>query len=143
MDPLSQLHDIQLPEPITWWPLAFGWYLLIASVFLIIFIVWKVWSRPVKRHLKREAVALLTDADFAGVSRLLRRIAVYQYPRKEVAGLNGDAWLAFLDKTGKTDAFTAGVGRKLVTAPYEPVPDEVDDALVKVVTEWINAQELR
>ena len=28
-DPLAQLRDIQLPEPISWWPLALGWWVLI------------------------------------------------------------------------------------------------------------------
>jgi hypothetical protein len=28
-DSLAQLRDIQLPEPISWWPLAPGWWVLI------------------------------------------------------------------------------------------------------------------
>ncbi len=28
-DPLAQLRDIQLPEAISWWPLAPGWWILI------------------------------------------------------------------------------------------------------------------
>ena len=31
-DSLAQLRDIQLPEPISWWPLAPGWWVLIISV---------------------------------------------------------------------------------------------------------------
>lgn len=29
---LEQLKDIQLPEPVSWWPLAYGWWVLIGLV---------------------------------------------------------------------------------------------------------------
>ena len=33
-DPLQQLHDIQLPEPISTWPIAPGWIILLLLVLL-------------------------------------------------------------------------------------------------------------
>ena len=36
-----------------------------------------------------------------------------------MAGLTGERWLEFLDKSGDTDQFTCGPGRLLITAPYE------------------------
>ena len=33
-DPLAQLRDIHLPEPILWWPLAPGWWVLIVLYFI-------------------------------------------------------------------------------------------------------------
>ncbi len=141
MDPLSQLHDIQMPAAMGWWPLAVGWYLLIALiVLLLVFGSW-FFSRPKKRHLKREVLTLLDNADYAGVSTLLRRVALFQYPKENVAGLQGEAWLAFLDKTGKTTAFTQGQGRVLMTAPYQARPEKTDEALVEIVTQWIAVQE--
>ena len=35
-NPLSRLNDIIAPEPITWWPLAWGWYIVIAIVLAVL-----------------------------------------------------------------------------------------------------------
>lgn len=141
MDPLSQLHDIQLPAPIGWWPLAIGWYLIIIGVLVLGVLVAWFFLRPKKRNLKGEVLTLLGKADYAGVSTLLRRVALHQYPNENVAGLQGEAWLAFLDKTGKTTQFTQGKGRVLLTAPYQPGAEKTDEALVEIVTQWIAVQE--
>ena len=37
-NPLDQLRDIHLPEPISWWPLAPGWWLLI--IIALALMVW-------------------------------------------------------------------------------------------------------
>jgi hypothetical protein len=36
---LSQLKDIHLPDDISWWPLAIGWWLLITILPTIFFII--------------------------------------------------------------------------------------------------------
>ncbi|MFQ3257088.1 MAG: hypothetical protein ACI9W7_001560, partial [Porticoccaceae bacterium] len=46
-DPLAQLRDIQLPEAISWWPLAPGWWILI--MFAASFLGWAVF-RLLKHH---------------------------------------------------------------------------------------------
>ncbi|WP_161957559.1 DUF4381 domain-containing protein [Mariprofundus sp. EBB-1] len=35
-DPLAQLRDIHLPDAISWWPLAPGWWMLFALILIII-----------------------------------------------------------------------------------------------------------
>ncbi len=142
MDPLSQLHDIQLPAPIAWWPLAPGWYLLIALLVALIVLSARFFWQRKKRALKREALRLLMEADYASASTLLRRLALYQYPDENIAGLRGESWLAFLDKTGQTKAFTQGVGRALLTAPYQQMFTSIDTALLDLLTDWINRQEI-
>jgi hypothetical protein len=58
----------------------------------------------------------------AAVSALLRRLALARYPRERVAGLSGDAWLDFLDRSGGGGGFRSGVGRALTELPYRPGP---------------------
>ena len=68
-------------------------------------------------------------AGFAqGASALLRRAALARYARAEVAPLCGESWLAFLDRSGRTSAFTGGAGRALVLAPYDPAASCDQDA---------------
>lgn len=48
-DPLAQLRDIHLPEPIGWWPLAIGWYILIALALFLASII-AHWLYKKHRH---------------------------------------------------------------------------------------------
>ena len=60
-DPLAQLRDIHLPEPILWWPLAPGWWVLI--VLCLAFAIWFI-SKAVQRWranlYRRQALQKLT-----------------------------------------------------------------------------------
>lgn len=124
---LSQLRDIHLPPPVSWWPPAPGWWLLLgATAAVAIGLLW--WFRR-RRNNRWRRQALRELADLRGrssgaqgviaLSVLLRRVALNRFPRHEVAALNGEAWLAFLDRTFGTDnAFTSDSGRLLATAPY-------------------------
>ncbi len=147
---LQQLPDIALPPAIGIWPLAVGWYVVIAVlfIFLVVAVCYYIQRarqlRPRKIILQKlselqlryaresDAVALAAE-----VSALLRKATLLAFPRRDVAGLQGQAWLNFLDNTGKTTEFTRGVGRVLVTAPYQlhaeyPVPE-----LLNLVSTWV------
>lgn len=130
-DPLAQLKDIHLPEPVAWWPPAPGWWLA-GSVALALligggYLLWRFFYRG---RYKREALAALQqlrDTDqgderilLAELSRLLRQVAIARYGRQEVAALSGAEWLLFLDRTGQTDQFSYGPGRALGTMLYQP-----------------------
>ncbi|MCB1720092.1 MAG: DUF4381 domain-containing protein, partial [Candidatus Competibacteraceae bacterium] len=108
-NPLADLRDIHLPEPVSWWPPAPGWWLLVAlSLVVVAGLLW-LWRYRRRQTPRRVALAELTRlrADFqrdgdgaavaTGISALLRRLALTHFPRGQVAGLVGDAWLQFLD----------------------------------------------
>jgi Ca-activated chloride channel family protein len=70
---------------------------------------------------------------------LVRRTALAVFPRETIVPLTETAWLAFLDRSYGGDEFSGGVGRWLVSAPYQPTapdPDELD-ALRGLVDRWI------
>ncbi|MEN8219941.1 MAG: DUF4381 domain-containing protein [Pseudomonadota bacterium] len=129
MQPEQQLplRDIHLPEPISLlWPLAPGWWLLLALLlFLILVSIWLLRLRK-RNAAKRIALRKLKKLEKADepkklvqeISTLLRRFYITKYPRKEVASLTGQAWLAFLDNQLGKQSFTAGEGRCLIDAPY-------------------------
>ena len=91
-------------------------------------------SSHVGRHENRQFIVLETAQ---GASALLRRAALARYARAEVAPLCGEAWLAFLDRSGRTTAFTGGAGRALVLAPYDPVASCDQDALHAACRDWL------
>ncbi|MEZ5577178.1 MAG: DUF4381 domain-containing protein [Candidatus Competibacteraceae bacterium] len=137
-NPLADLRDIHLPEPVSWWPPALGWWLLAAlSLVVIAGLLW-LWRYRRRQTPRRAALAELARlrGDFrrdgdgtavaTGISALLRRLALAHFPRTQVAGLVGDAWLQFLDRTGGDNQFSAGPGRALIRSPlsaYRSVRD--------------------
>ncbi|MDQ2993628.1 MAG: DUF4381 domain-containing protein [Pseudomonadota bacterium] len=153
---LQQLPDIDLPAPIGIWPLAPGWYAVIALVviFLIMIACYLIQRarrlRPRKLILQKLAdlqqrYARESDAvAFAAeISALLRKATLIAFPRREVAGLQGQQWLDFLDATGKTTQFSQGVGRVLITAPYQQYAEYPVTELIALVTAWVSANVLR
>ncbi len=149
-DPLAQLRGYHLPEPVSWWPPAPGWWLL--ALLLSVAIGATLWlllayrrSNAARRTARRELQALKSthaaggdDATLIrGLSRLLRRFALTRFPREQVAGLTGEAWLRFLDRYAADRAFTQGVGRALVEAPYRPDTPLPASELTALIERWI------
>lgn len=147
---LAQLRDIHLPPPVAWWPPALGWWLLAGAVVLALGLGWIIVTLRARHRLRRRTLALLTQMErefyqsqdaiaFASqVSTLLRRVAVMRFPEQHPAGLTGDAWLDFLDRTGGNGAFRHGPGASLVSAPYRPRGEFDAGALAGVVRQWLD-----
>ena len=139
----NRLYDIQELDPAGVWPLALGWWLVIAAVALLLLLViavrrWQIdWRRYFPRYgWSREAARELTalrehigrdDAkqQMAQFSELLRRIAIARCGRHSCAGLNGVSWLDWL-ADHDPDGFDWRVrGKLLLEIPYAP-PGELD-----------------
>ncbi len=143
---LADLKDIHYPHMPSWWPLAPGWYVALALLLLAGIGVF-YFCRYIIRNMKRRNTILKElqyikqqspHANLApALSILLKRVAVSCYSREQVAGLKGEAWLRFLDKEGKTTAFTQGAGRLLLTAPYEKNNPQAFEQLLHCVEKWI------
>jgi len=132
MDPTEiPLRDLHLPDEVGLWPLAPGWWILIALLVAgAAIVVWRIVVARRKSAPRRLALARLDHcaADYAEhgdpvrlgaeLSELLRRTMLAYAPRSEVAGLTGDAWLEWLDRDLDTPEFTRGPGRMLVELPY-------------------------
>lgn len=93
-DPLSQLRDIHWPDPIGFWPLAFGYYvvllLLIMLSCLVIYFLWGKKNRQVKKALWQEFLHIeqqyAQERDVAmlqaSISALLKRMVFFKHGDK-------------------------------------------------------------
>jgi hypothetical protein len=139
MDPEQiPIRDLHLPEAIAWWPLAPGWWVLIAAlvglgVYLLRLYLRRRARGSARRHALRQLARLTADFEQHGdavafssdLSELLRRTMLAYAPRHEVAGLTGDAWLEWLDQDLDQPRFQGGTGRKLLELPYRRPDDEL------------------
>ncbi|PMN90581.1 DUF4381 domain-containing protein [Enterovibrio norvegicus] len=93
------LADIHLQTAPGIWPLAWGWWLVIAATLaVIIMIVMWLRARAKKTRAQKEALQTLnTVTSLADMNALLKRAALSYFNREHVAGLTGAAWLRFLD----------------------------------------------
>jgi hypothetical protein len=106
------LRDIHGLDTIPWWPLATGWWYLIAVAGLLLLGVvirywmiytgvWLGWRGDARRQLRELRKDLRRDdpREIAGrLSELLRRIAMARSGRKVAAGLTGGRWLQWLNE---------------------------------------------
>jgi hypothetical protein len=142
---LAQLKDIHLPKPIGFWPLAYGWYVLAVLVFvLLLALVLGLRQHRRNARPKKEALHLLanyqeqyeqkhhTTLACAQISQLLKRVALAYYPRDEVAGLHGEAWLSFLNQEAVDLDF-----KPLEDLPYKPESSVDLQPLFKSARRWI------
>ncbi len=148
-DATLPLRDIHLPDPVSWWPPAPGWWALLLLLVLLIALAGWLWHRHRQRAVQRAAQTALqtiaaryqADGDNAALARdlsiLLRRVCLSHYPRQQVAGLNGEAWLAWLDRDLEQRPFQTGIGRVLLNAPYQPQVDYDGAALIRLCRQWI------
>jgi len=150
-NPLSGLRDIHLPAPVSFWPPAPGWWMLAVGllVFLALGLWW--WRRYRRHRYRRQAMKALQDLRRAwqdgqsetellgGISILLRRVAITRYGRRPVAALHGEAWLAFLDRTGRGTDFQTR-GQELVDAPYRPGPVNSTETILDLASRWVKGQ---
>ena len=123
------LRDIHLPDAISWWPLAFGWWILVSILFIGIILFAVRFYAARRQRAARRGIQKVIDALHAGqdpvlsaqqVSTIMRRFAMTISDEPDtVAGLTGKDWLVFLDASWGEAAFTHGEGRLLLSAPYK------------------------
>ena len=148
------LRDIHLPQPVSWWPLPPGWWIVLALVLLVTGLgVWFYRRRRLQRlsavylarlelHKVHERYIYNEDLrQFAvELSSLLRRLSISLYPRAETASLTGEDWLRHLDQPLPEKPFSTGAGRILIEAPYRRQTHIEDvEHLLKLCESWIDA----
>lgn len=147
-DLLQQLRDIHYPPPIAIWPLTVGWYILTFLILVASSLIFYVWYKAYQKHrVKRLVLQRIEELEAQRadqlqsvseeLSMLLKRAALAKYSRREVAGLHGEQWLAFLDATAQTKDFSQGSGRLLISTPYQLNKQMLPETIFHLIRDWV------
>ena len=145
---LANLRDIVMPASIPWWPLAPGIWILVAGLLATAIVASiRAFRQYQANAYRREAIRELDGlTDMTGIMPLLKRAAMVAYGRETVASLSGDAFLAFLDRTGGTSVFTAGPARLLPSLAYSKAAGPASGDLDRAVADarrWLRKHRAR
>jgi hypothetical protein len=156
MDPNNPfLRDIHGLDSAPLWPVAPGWWVLLAAGVAILLL--GAWWRRARVHSdwRADAYAQLrqiranrrrTDPRevLAELSELLRRIAIARFGRRVAAGLSGEAWLEWLERHDPSGFDWRTDGRILIEAPYAPPGAPFDPAhvgqVIEAVRGWVGGE---
>ncbi|HAZ78530.1 MAG TPA: hypothetical protein DCX08_01220 [Porticoccaceae bacterium] len=136
-DPLAKLRDIHLPEPISWWPLAPGWWILVLSTMgLLIWLIIVLFRRYQTNLYRREALQKLKfiegDTSPTYQQKLVRVFALLKqtvnsvYPDEYLTSKHIDSFVLFLKNSSKEPVFE-DLPDNLALYLYGNVTDENED----------------
>ena len=123
---LSGLRDLHMLSQPNWWPLAYGWWIIIGVIcatILLCLIIWAHWHqrpdvyaiRKLNKICKRETDDLLY---IKKVSQLLRRVAIAADGRAHIAQLSDITWQDFLQNR-VPNILSEEEAHLIAFAPYE------------------------
>ncbi len=121
MDNLPEIRDIHIPDGVSIFPLAYGWWVILAALAAAAiaarFILWAYQTSK-----KNYALKQLKQIDIAApvkaameMSELLRRICNVKY--KNASALYGREWIVFLEKHSAAN-LSAKAEELLLQAPF-------------------------
>ncbi len=142
---LDRLRDIVVSDPVSWWPLAPAWYVVIAIVILLAGVVsWKFWQKWRANAFRRAALAEVEAAANSAnglsvpqLAEIFKRCALTTYPREQVAALSGDGWVSWL-----VDKYSEPMPELLAEAMREGLyarqQKEVSSEMLDYSRQWIS-----
>ncbi len=149
-DPLAQLRDLHLPDAVSAWPPALGWWILALLLLAVVgFSVYVLWRRRRDNRYRRLAIAELQQyyQQYAHsedsvwllqhLSQLLRRAALVAFPRVQVAALSGADWVQFLADSSDQPEFVDQYGELLSSGLYQPNPSFEPEKVRLLCHHWL------
>ncbi|MBR2273772.1 MAG: DUF4381 domain-containing protein [Alphaproteobacteria bacterium] len=102
MSELPEIRDIFIPDDVSFFPLAYGWWVVLCIILGLLFAIrilrWSI--RTSKKYYsltKLKKIDILSPVEAAiQMSELLRRICNVKY--KTASALYGDEWIKFLNE---------------------------------------------
>ena len=147
-----ELKDIHLPDSVSWWPPAPGYWMILGLIFFIVITYLVIKLLRNRSRIKRQALSEFYNIKktfksnhderklLSSVSVLLRRAAISSYPRTDCASLTGNDWLQWLDLQLPDDKFHFfdGPGYLLTESIYSKSVNSADiDSLLTLSHQWL------
>ena len=142
---LAQLAPLRAPESIGWWPLAPGWWIVLASAIVGLFLISRWLRRRYRRaRYRRAALSQLrllraAEATTTDINQLLKAAALRAFPAEQVAALHGRHWQDFLLKTCK-NLPTEGLAD--LDSLYTAHPPAATEPLLLMAEYWVRRHEV-
>lgn len=149
MNPLDQalenLADISVGNEVSYWPLAWGWWVFIA-IFCIALIatIYATIKYRQKRLVKRRAMRTLQSISLAHagaeeeIHKVLRAACIHYYPNKNVSAMHGQQWLQFLFSQHEPNDEHKSTFRSLTESLYQADIRVSRESALSAVTDWLN-----
>ena len=156
---LEQLADIHLPSPVSFWPPAPGWWLLaLLLIALLTFAIIKALEARKQRQICAFALKELDKAydsfqnqdgsDPGGLNQarlvllnnfnaVLRRVALWHFPKHNIASLGGRAWVDFIREKGESSLLTDEIAEALEEGRFKAHCDIDAEQLHQFGERWI------
>ncbi len=148
----AQMADIIEPAAISYWPIAWGWWLLIACAIGLITVMI---IAAIKHHRNNRYRTLALNAlqDISNkaqqnaqqqaqqLMQLSKQVALHAYPhhRHTIVKAHGDEWLQWLNTTTATPLFTHKDAQQWQCALYAPasIQTSSNPALIALLQQWV------
>ncbi|CAM3636176.1 DUF4381 domain-containing protein [Parendozoicomonas haliclonae] len=158
-NPLDALEPNILPEPISWFPPAPGWWILALLIITLItaVVIWLVqrhrrnaYRREALKQLDQIAQSFQFDGDARQLAKncnlLLKATALQVWPREQVANLVDKDWLDFLARSSGLNDFQSETGQQLGANLYaKPQTEQAGsgEQLITLTRQWISKHSLK
>lgn len=146
----DSLRDIHLPDAISWWPPAIGWWILLALVIAGFIFIPKLYRRitytPLKmvanntfKNIIAEYKENNDESNFViQTSQFLRQTAMSYCGRNNVAQVTGDKWVQTLNNITEENHFNEKIKQTLVNAPYQKDINIDAEQLINTIQNWLD-----
>lgn len=143
------IRDIHLPEAVSGWPPAIGWWLIPLIALLLAFALYKfIKYKRQHRKIAYKKIALKELMEISKkqcthtetlreVSALLRRIALSYMQRKDSASLTGQKWIEQLNSLSSQPVFCDEISQLLIHGAYQPTLEFDPSVLISHCEKWI------
>ncbi|RDX38453.1 DUF4381 domain-containing protein [Kangiella sp. HD9-110m-PIT-SAG07] len=143
---LQQLRDVHQPQNVDWWPLAWGWWVvigLIATIALLLIIkaLLKKHHYRYVRFAQSELKQIQQDNSSRWLARsqnIMRRLSLCYVDQELVGSMNQAEWIRFLKLTGEQSLSHETV-ESLKDLPYKPESATIEldkDLVINDIIQW-------